>query len=104
MFRGIRSVLSSVFYHQRDGMFMRRVFSSNPSQREMTWIDAVGGSLQFSCTQCGKCCKGKTLVFINYSEAMTLANYLGYPDVHQFIKEKTKTVEKKKCVLIGIIR
>ena len=33
-------------------------------------------SLAFGCTACGRCCKGKTNVFINSSEGVALAEYL----------------------------
>jgi Fe-S-cluster containining protein len=32
--------------------------------------------LKFSCTECGKCCKGRTNVFVNEMEVSQLAEQL----------------------------
>ena len=54
---------------RRASFVIRRLITS--------WIDHSSRSgLSFSCTQCGRCCKGTTNVFINETEAYALADHL----------------------------
>ena len=42
--------------------------------------------LKFSCTQCGKCCRGQTNVFVNSSEVQAMASHLNL-DPFEFVRK-----------------
>ena len=103
MLRGMKRLLfQSSFYQKEMVSCSKCLFSTTSRPRQRTWIDDAGGSLQFSCTQCGKCCKGKTNVFLNMAEAMNISNFLGYSDVQEFIEKNTTTVDTPDGVMVSL--
>jgi uncharacterized protein len=53
---------------------------------------------QFSCAQCGHCCKGEGLVKINWSEAGRIASALGLTR-HRFFKTYAIQVSQNEWIL-----
>lgn len=52
----------------------------------------IKDSLQFACTKCGKCCKGRTNVFVNVAEVEALAKFKG---INKFDFVRTFTEDKE---------
>ena len=61
-----------------------RRFSSAGS---VPWLEK---GLYFSCTQCGKCCKGQTNVYLNSSEIEALASHLNIEE-EEFLDKYTES-------------
>ena len=79
---------------------MRR--SARMLSRAASWLEREqGGSLSFSCTECGRCCKGRTQVFVNLSEAQILAEYTGR-SLEQFIAQDTETIETPEGLRVSL--
>lgn len=58
-----------------------------------------GKSLAFSCTACGKCCKGRTNVYLNGAETEAMAEALDC-SLFDFYKKYTREEENKKGELL----
>ena len=60
----------------------------------------------FSCTQCGRCCKGKTNVFVNNSEINAISDFLKIPLVNfkQIYMSNESTIKndpsKSHCIFL----
>ena len=52
--------------------------------------------LKFSCTQCGKCCRGQTNVFVNSSEVQAMASHLNI-DAFDFVQKyaEDRTIDEE---------
>ena len=75
------------------------------------WFD----NLAFSCTQCGKCCKGRTNVYVNDAEIAEIADYLQIKSDDEFLNKYTYQTkqgdqnlislkskkEKKECIFLN---
>lgn len=59
------------------------------AQRSKRWW---GDSLSFQCTKCGKCCKGRTNVFVNEKEIHDIASFLDMPKF-EFAQQYTEERE-----------
>lgn len=62
-------------------------------------------SLSFSCTACGKCCKGATSVYVNAAESRQLADQLKMPIVDflkSYVEERENTLMSLKSKPGGV--
>ena len=70
--------------------------------RLATWIDGAGkGGLPFSCTQCGRCCKGRTNVFVNEAEVEKISSHLNI-EKDDFIYDYTETKESPDGLVVSL--
>lgn len=58
-------------------------------------------TIQFACTQCGKCCKGRTNVFLNSHEAEAISSHLNLTKF-EFSKNYTEEKEVGDKLLISL--
>jgi len=67
------------------------------------WFEA----LKFSCTMCGRCCKGPRhtrRVYVNFQECSEMANLLSLPLASAFPLKEGRKREKRFFLVLGSLR